>query len=40
VYCPFEFQKRCQDFFGVNDETLPVAMRVNNPDGSPVGING
>jgi len=31
---PFQFQKRSEYFFGTNDETLPVAMRVNNPDRS------
>jgi hypothetical protein len=36
----FEFQKRCQLFICVHNETLSVvAMRVNNPDRSPVGIN-
>ena len=28
----FKFQKRSQDSFGTHDETLPVAMRVHNPD--------
>jgi hypothetical protein len=36
----FEFQKRSQLFIRVHNETLPVvAMRVNNPDRSPLGIN-
>jgi hypothetical protein len=26
---PFQFQERCQDFFGAHDEALSVAMRVN-----------
>jgi hypothetical protein len=29
---PFQFQKRSQYFFGADDETLSVAMRVHNPD--------
>jgi len=29
-------QKRSQLFIGANDEPLSVAIRVNNPDGSPV----
>jgi hypothetical protein len=28
----FQFQKRSQLFIGSHDETLSVAMRVNNPD--------
>ena len=32
VYRPLQFRKRSQDFFGANNETLPVAMRVHNPD--------
>jgi hypothetical protein len=36
----FEFEKRSQLFIGVHNETLSiVAMRVSNPDRSPVGIN-
>jgi hypothetical protein len=36
----FEFQKRCQLFIRSRNETLSVAaMRVTNPDCSPVGIN-
>jgi hypothetical protein len=39
--CRFKFQKRRQFFIGTHNETLSVAaMRVNNPDCSPVGING
>jgi hypothetical protein len=35
-----KFKKRRQLFIGVRNETLSVvAMRVNNPDCSPVGIN-
>jgi hypothetical protein len=38
--CAFHFQKRRQLFIRVHDETLSVAaMRVHNPDRSPVGIN-
>jgi hypothetical protein len=32
VYRPFQFNKRSQYFFDADDETLSVAMRVNNPD--------
>jgi hypothetical protein len=28
----FEFQKRAQHFIGTHDETLSVAVRVNNPE--------
>jgi hypothetical protein len=36
----FEFLKRSQLFIRTHNETLSVtAMRVNNPDRSPVGIN-
>ena len=36
----FEFQKRSQLFIRTHNETLSVvAMRVNNPDRSPFGIN-
>ena len=38
VYRPLQFQKRCQDFIGADDETLPVAMCVHNPDCSPFKI--
>jgi hypothetical protein len=35
----FKFEKRRQLFIGMHNETLSVsAMRVSNPDGSPVGI--
>jgi hypothetical protein len=36
---PFQFQKRSQLIIGVHNETLSVvAMRVNNPDCSPLRI--
>jgi len=38
VYHPFQVHKRCQNFIGTNDEPLSVAMRVNNPDRSPLCI--
>ena len=34
----FKFYKRSQLFIGAHNEPLSVAMRVNNPDRSPVGI--
>jgi hypothetical protein len=38
---PFQFQKRAELFIGVHNETLSVAaMRVNNPDRSPLRIKG
>jgi hypothetical protein len=37
----FEFQKRCQLFIRTHNEALTVAaMRVNNPDRSPVAVDG
>jgi hypothetical protein len=36
---PFQFQKRSQYFFGADDETLSVAMRLRNPDRSPFAIH-
>jgi hypothetical protein len=37
----FKFQKCGQLFLSANNETLSVAaMRVSNPDRSPLGING
>jgi hypothetical protein len=37
----FQFQKRSQLFLRTHNETLSViAMRVGNPDCSPVGIHG
>ena len=38
VYRTFEFDERSQLFVGTNNETLSVAMRVSNPDCSPLGI--
>jgi hypothetical protein len=36
----FQFQKYCQLFIRTHNETLSViAMRISNPDRSPVGIN-
>src|SRR5262249_35926634 len=32
VYCPLEFHERGEFFIGAHDETLSVAVRVNNPD--------
>jgi hypothetical protein len=29
---PFRLQKCCQDSFGTHDETLSIAMRVNDAD--------
>ena len=34
----FQFQKRNQHFIGAHDETLSVAMRVNNPNCAPFNI--
>jgi hypothetical protein len=44
IYCEFvyhslQFLERSQQFFGVHDETLSVAMRVHNPDHSPLRIH-
>jgi len=39
VYRPLQFQKGTQLFIGAHDETLSVAMRVNNPDRSAFNIN-
>jgi hypothetical protein len=36
----FEFEKRRQLFIRAHNEALSVAMRVSNPDCSPLGING
>jgi hypothetical protein len=38
VYRPFQFQKRRQYVIGAHNETLSVAMRVNNPDCAPFAI--
>jgi len=35
----FEFDKSSQLFIGTHNDRLTVAMRVNNPDCSPLGIN-
>jgi hypothetical protein len=35
---PLQFHKRGQDFICANDETLSVAMCINNPNGSPFKI--
>jgi hypothetical protein len=32
VYRPLQFYEGSQNFIGTHDETLSVAMRVNNPD--------
>jgi len=41
VYRPLQFQKRSQLFIRTHNVTLSVAaMRVSNPDCSPLGING
>jgi hypothetical protein len=39
VYRPLQFHKRSQDFIGTNDETLSLAMRVNNSDRPSFKIN-
>jgi len=37
----FEFHKRSQLLIGADNKAIPIiAMRVNNPDCSPLGING
>jgi hypothetical protein len=36
VYRSLQFHECCEDFFGTDDETFSVAMRVYNPDGSPL----
>jgi hypothetical protein len=38
VYRSLKFQKRSQYFIGTHDETLSVAMRVNNPNRSALKI--
>jgi hypothetical protein len=41
AFARFEFQKRRQLFIRSHNEMLSVvAMRVNNPDRSPIRING
>jgi hypothetical protein len=39
VDCPLQVYKRSQLFIGTHDETLSVAMRVNNPALTPTGFN-
>jgi len=36
----FKFSERSQLFIGVHNEATSVAVRVSNPDRSPVGIHG
>jgi len=36
---PLQFHERRQYFFGADDETLSVAMRVHNPDCAPFNID-
>jgi hypothetical protein len=36
---PFQFHRGSQQFIGKDDETLPVSIRVNNPDCSPLIVN-
>jgi hypothetical protein len=38
VYRPLQFHEGCQDFIGADNETLSVAMRVNDPDCSALKI--
>jgi hypothetical protein len=38
VYRALQFHERSQQFFGPHDETLSVAMRVNDPNCSPLNI--
>jgi len=38
VYRPLQFHERSQHFIGTHDETLSVAMCVNNPDRPPFKI--
>jgi len=41
VYRPLQFHERSQHFIGVHNETFSVvAVGVNNPDRSPLRING
>jgi len=39
VYRPLQFKECCQDFLRAHNETLSVAMRVHDPDGSPFKIH-
>jgi len=36
----FQFHKRRQLFIGMHNEPLSLAMRVNDPNCAPLGING
>jgi len=38
VYRPLQFHERSQHFIGTNDETLSVAVSLNDPDRSPLNI--
>jgi hypothetical protein len=38
VYRPLQFHERSSNFIDPHHETLSVAMRVNNPDRSPLTI--
>jgi hypothetical protein len=40
VYRPLKFQTRSQLFIGANNESPPLAVRVNDPDCSAFGIDG
>jgi hypothetical protein len=40
MYRPLQFHKRGQLFIGANDETVSVAMRVNNPNRAASRIHG
>jgi hypothetical protein len=40
VYRPLQFHQRSQYFIGTHNETLSVAMRVQNPDCPPFTVNG
>jgi hypothetical protein len=39
VYRPFQLHNRSQSFMRTHSEPLSIAMRVSNPDCSPIGIN-
>jgi len=40
VYRSLQFHERSQHFIGAHDETVSVAVRVNDPDCLPLKING
>ena len=40
VNCTFQFHKRGQPFVGADDETVSVAMRVNDPNCAPMIVDG